>query len=262
MLFELLDNNYLLQEIWYYLTTKDICNLFEVNKNVRLLSLKINKIISQKIVINFTFACHSIIIDEHSLILSSIFDKFPNIYNLIFDINHFNDHKCTSVLYNNKSVCNSLKELTVLMDCDNSGGLSNLYNLTDLNISNSSMIRFGIDIRAMLEIGTLINITSLNISGSSKVFNDDLLQLGNLKKLKSLYMKRCTGISNDGLVYLSTFNELEHLNLNSCTDISEDGLIHLRHLINLKVLKLENSLITTLSVLKGFVNITTLDLSS
>lgn len=261
MLIEKLYNNGLLQEIWPFLTTKDICNLFVVNKNVKLLSLNINKIISQKIVINFPFASHDFIIHNHSLILSSIFDKFPKIYNLIFDINHINDHKCTSVLYNNKSVCLSLKELTVLMTSDNSGGLSNLNNLTDLNISNSSIIGFGIDIRTMFKIGTLIKITSLNISGNSKVFNDDLSHLQNLAKLKYLYMEDCTGISNDGLVNLSTFTELEHLNLNSCTDISYDGLIHLRYLINLKVLKLKDSVITTLSVLEGLVNITTLDLS-
>ena len=49
------------------------------------------------------------------------------------------------------------------MSKESSVGLSNLKNVTDLNISNSMMINSAIGVDAMVEIKTMKNLTALNI---------------------------------------------------------------------------------------------------
>ena len=258
MLIEKLDNKGLLQEIWLYLTIKDIKHLFVVNKCVNSISLKINKIISQKIVINFPFACHDLIMHEQSLALKTIFVNFPNIYNLILDIDNELDYEVLSVLYKTKSVCKSLKNLNVVISNESSEGISNLFNVEVLDISYSPIRETN---GMLIEICSMTKITSLNISNCHEIYNEVLSPLSNLTRLKYLYMDHCYGLSNEGLQHLKSLTNLEHFDLSYCTHISNEGLLHLIHLVNLKFLNLKVCAISSLSVLETLVNIETLDLT-
>jgi hypothetical protein len=232
-LIQLLEDIKIFREaIWPYLTLKDICHLLKIDNNNRSICLALNKLISQKLRINF-YNCQE---NEQPLALNSIFDIFPIISKLIFNETQIMEIETMSVLYHNESICKSLTDLTVIIYNDSSIGISNLYNVEVLDISYSPI---NITNNGMLiEISTMTNITSLNISNCHEIYHEVLSPLCNLTRLKYLYMDHCYGLSNDGLHHLSTLTNLEHLDLSYCTNISNVGVLHLKHLVNLKFLNL------------------------
>ena len=253
----------LLKEIWKYLTTNEICRFLEINKYFRNISIKINEIIPQKMIINFYNSCQ---INRRPLAIKKIFNNFPIIYNLSLNIHDVTNRECLFALCNIVSACNNIKELNITISDDemiNDDGTNVIFNqlnhVTVLDISYSSIS----SINTLNEICFLTNITSFNINHCQQLNNQGLSPLSKMTSLKYLYMEHCTGISNNGLHYLTTLTNLEHLDLSYCINqISEHGLIYLSNLINLKFLKLRSVRnITSLSFLATLINLTSLDLS-
>jgi len=250
------DINIFRKAIWPYLTLKDICHLLKVDKNTRSICLGLNKLVSQKLRINFYNTCQE---NKQPSELKSIFNIFPKISKLFLSDNQIMEFEAMFVLYHNESICNSLKDLTVLITDESSNGISNLFNVEVLDISCSPIKETYNGM--LIEISSMTNITSLNISNCHEIYHGVLSPLCYLTRLKYLYMDHCYGLSNYGLQHLSTLTNLEHLDLSYCTNISNEGLLHLKHLVNLKFLNLKVSAISSLSVLETLVNIETLDLS-
>ena len=253
-LIQKLDNCGLLcLEIWQYLTIQDISHLLVVDKNVRLISLLINKQISQQI--SISLYCLE---NKQQLVLQNIFRNFPNIYNLIVKIHQPIKHHCMATLYNTKSISSSLKHLTIPLSDDNTGGISNLSIIQILNISFSTISK----INGLIEISSMTNITSLDISQCIEINNEVLSPLSTMTNLKNLYMQHCIGITNHGLQHLSTLTKLEYLDLSyNSTKISDAGVLFLTNLVNLNTLNLQVCQIRSLSFSESFINITSLNLT-
>lgn len=246
-------------EIWYYLSIKDICKILILDKSHRSLFLVINRSFSHNISLYRIFR-HNI--NDKCKILINMLKSFPNIYSLNLGLkfvtnnrNDVMDIESMSILYNTKSICNSLRKLRVVISDSGVVGISNLKYLSVLSINYSSITNQGI-----LEISTMINITSLKTSTCINISEDGFYCLKNLSNLVVLNIS-CCSLSDRVLNHLSSLTKLIYLNLCSSSNINDNGVMHLSNLISLEYLNLSDSRITNLYFLTPLQKITSLNLS-
>jgi hypothetical protein len=251
----------LITEVWPYLKTIDICHLLVVSKNVRLMSLYVNKLVPKTINLRLDRMSE----EERIVILNNVLFSFQNIYSLKFYYNKSSlpiDQigMSLSLLYENNEVCKNLKKLSLLCtDKEGIYGISNLINIKTLELSLCNISN-----KVLLEISSMVNIESLAIcnSRSNEITDEGMSQIWKLTKLKSLTIISCYWLFDNGLKYISTLTKMTNLNLILCQRISDAGLHHLSNLTNITSLDLSNNAITTLYSLTSFVNITYLNLKS
>ena len=126
----------LIREIWQYFYIKDIVSLLRTNSNVRDMSLRINKLVSQVLDIHLPESPE----DEREMMLNNILQLFPNIEMLkvrtAYSFLGSGLGSSLSVLYDYRSPWRkSLKVFNVLISCDK--GLSGDYyykcNIVNIN---------------------------------------------------------------------------------------------------------------------------------
>ena len=166
VLIQNLNDHGLLTEIWGFLKIGDICRLLIASKHVREICLTINKLISQRIIIwSWSKGTNE---KERNILFNNILKSFPKIscLDLLMRHNHLFGYTSLSLLYNSKSICNNLTELSVSMNVNGVRGISKLQNLRSLNISESKITNKGFE-----EICLLLNIEVLNIALGPKKGN-------------------------------------------------------------------------------------------
>ena len=190
-----LEDHSILIECWSYITIKDICQLLIVNKAIREISLKINKLIPQKISLNrernlvklrnliilfpniIDFALS--LLDNPNITVSQYLDNHQNYYKILKDQSLFVG-PVLSVLYESKPVCQSLEALTITKISDykiSYSGISNLKNLKCLDVTC-----FDINKLEVKEICTMTSLISLSLSG----YTISLTKIWKLTKLEKL----------------------------------------------------------------------------
>jgi hypothetical protein len=264
--------NLLRDGIWDYLTIKDICQILILNKNHRNIFLATNELYSHHTISLTIVQCN---LYNKCNILNNMLKSFPNINSLFlrwkYDINNYNndnnmdidynndnnmDIDSMSILYNTKSICNSLKELQINHITDSGvNGISNFSNLRVLNINGAPVTN-----QSLLEISQMINITSLDISNCYYISEEGFCYLIKLSKLVKLNLSGCE-LSEVMLENLSLLTNLVDLELKYCHNLSNSGVFHLSNLINLEYLNFSSANeIDDLSFLTPLVKIKSLNL--
>jgi hypothetical protein len=254
--------NLLRDGIWDYLTIKDICQILILNKNHRNIFLATNELYSHHTISLTIVQCN---LYDKCKILNNMLKSFPNINSLFlfwkYDINTNNndnnmDIDSMSILYNTKSICNSLKELQINYIYDSGvNGISNFSNLRVLNINGAPVTN-----QSLLEISQMINITSLDISNCYYISEEGFCYLIKLSKLVKLNLSGCE-LSEVVLENLSLLINLVDFKLKWCYTLSNSRVFHLSNLINLEYLNLHSAFeITNLSFLTPLIKIKSLNL--
>jgi hypothetical protein len=231
--------------ILYFLEIKDIISLIISSKTTSEMYLKMSlnspviiKIIKQKQLKRY-------ISDQNrKTLLTNILKWFPKISELVIDDNKTMFEESFKEIYDCDSICESLKELKVVVGDNGLSGISKLTNLLTFDLFWPDKI--------------------LNNTISGRLTDKGLVFLSKLIKLKSLSLTNCRYITDNGLISLSNLNNLISLKLSSCNLITDNGLNHLINFTNLISLDLSHTNNITdngLTLLSNFINLTYLDLA-
>ena len=240
------------REVWSYLNLEDIKNLMSASKDTKEFCLRINKTISFNIMIPF-FLKNINDLQKNDILRNNL-KSFPNISKLKIVDPMGITIAIMKVIYCNNNLCQTLQDLTVTFDGDGAmKGMSNLINLTKLNLTGSNISEEGIK-----ELFKMSKLKELNISFCFEIQDFKFLSFSSISLLTYL-TNNGRIISDIGMINICSLTNL--LNLNISRSASSDlGYSNISKLVKLTNLDLSSSSITDngLSYLYYLTNLTSL----
>lgn len=251
-------------EIWAYLTIRDIINISITSKELEQLCKRINNNIAHTIKIRNIESNN----DENEIkILQRITLIFPNIKSLFFPLSRKRLTSNTSLyletLYKSTRLCETLEELRISIPGCNYDqgilGLSKFKKITILDLTISSITNEGLK-----EVGFLIDLKTLDLSYNKNITDSGFLHLFRLTTISQLSLCCCFRLldKSSGLNNVSKLTSLTSLDLDH-THISDSGASSLSNLVNLTFLSLSGSpSITSLSFISKLRKMSHLNISN
>jgi hypothetical protein len=243
--------------VWEHLTVKDIVHLSETSRLFRLISIRVNKLVTRQLNLP---SYSEISVMKKETFLQNMISFFTNISKLTLHTytGVTGSGSSLHVLYKNILICESLMELTIQVsrtEGNEFDELKQLYNLKSLNLSGSLLIPNSQFI--LSKISNLTSLTHLDLSLCTILHFTLLSSLSTLSNLKSLnlnwinydkdYHKNDENfeLENESTKVFSFLTNLTHLNLRGPIFYSEMILFsQLSFLTNLTTLDMSGSQVT------------------